>query len=44
MELNDDKVKIIAYYLPQYYPFKENERIEKERLYSSISCMLLLLI
>ena len=24
MELNDGKVKIIAYYLPQYYPFKEN--------------------
>jgi hypothetical protein len=25
MELNDGKIKIIAYYLPQYYPFKENE-------------------
>src|SRR5574344_1172668 len=25
MELNDGKIKVIAYYLPQYYPFKEND-------------------
>ncbi len=24
MELNDGKIKVIAYYLPQFYPFKEN--------------------
>lgn len=25
MELNDGNIKVIAYYLPQYHPFKEND-------------------